>query len=96
MTAEERAISFLNRFFVFRKAMNVNTEKITKRLMQKHGLEGMDEEMAQDAEEIQQVISEIAPKAAAAATKSRKSRKPKIALAKYSPVVDSPENTKTT
>ena len=95
MTAEERAISFLNRFFVFRKVMNVNTEKITKRLMQKHGLEGMDEEMAQDAEEIQQVISEIAPKAAAA-PKARKSRKPKIALAKYSPVVDSPEDTKTT
>ena len=63
--------------------------------MQKHGLEGMDEDMERDAEEIQQVISEIAPKAAAA-PKSRKSRKPKIVLAKYSPVESSSSDTKTT
>jgi hypothetical protein len=73
--------------------MNVNTEKVTKRLMQKHGLSGLDDDMERDAEEIQQAISEIEPKIAAAAPKFRKSRKPKIALAKYSPVEPSPENT---
>jgi len=91
MTAEERAISFLNRFFVFRKTMNVDTEKVTRRLMQKHGLKGIDEEMEQDDREIQQVISEMDKKTAAAAVpKVRKTRKPKMVLAKYSPVESSP------
>jgi hypothetical protein len=91
MTAEERAISFLNRFFVFRKTMNVDTEKVTRRLMQKHGIKGVDDEMEQDDREIQQVISEIDKKTKSAATpKVRKTRKPKMVLAKYSPVESSP------
>jgi len=71
--------------------MNVDTEKVTRRLMQKHGLKGIDEEMEQDDREIQQVISEMDKKTTAAAVpKVRKTRKPKMVLAKYSPVESSP------
>ena len=89
MTAEERAISFLNRFFVFRKMRNVNTEKITKLLMKKQVF-GEDAEEGDAADEvekkqIQEIIQEIAPKTGK--PRSRKLKK-NIVLDKYSPVED--------
>jgi hypothetical protein len=86
MTAEERAISFLNRFFVFRKMRNVNTEKITKLLMKKQVFgEDAEEGEAAGADEIREIIEEIAPKTGKP-TRSRKVGKKKIVLDKYSPV----------
>jgi hypothetical protein len=96
MTAEERAISFLNRFFVFRKMRNVNTEKITKLLMKKQVFgEDAEEEDGKGAEdaadtEIKEMITTIAKQTAnkgQGRAKSRKLKK-KIVLDKYSPPAD--------
>ncbi len=43
MSHEEKRISFMNRYFVFRKMRNVNAEKVGKLLM-KQDVSGMDEE----------------------------------------------------
>jgi hypothetical protein len=82
MTAEERAISFLNRFFVFRKMRNVNTEKMTKLLMKHH----VDTPLNQDEDEDED--NKIAAVAVSTTTKTRKPRKlkEKMVLDKYSPV----------
>jgi hypothetical protein len=99
MTAEERAISFLNRFFVFRKMRNVNTEKITKLLMKKQVFgedaeEGEDKGKVDDAAdtEIKEMMTAIAKQTAnkgqgQGRAKSRKLKK-KIVLDKYSPPED--------
>ena len=96
MTTEERAISFLNRFFVFRKMRNVNTEKITKLLMKKQVFgEDAEEEDGKGAEdaadtEIKEMITTIAKQTAnkgQGRAKSRKLKK-KIVLDKYSPPAD--------
>jgi len=46
MSAEEKRISFLNRYFVFRKMRNVNAEKIGKVLMRRGEEEEAEEEMS--------------------------------------------------
>jgi hypothetical protein len=36
MTADEKQISFMNRYFVFRKVRNINVEKIAKLILHKN------------------------------------------------------------
>lgn len=49
MSIEEKRISFLNRYFVFRKVRNVNAEKVGKMLM--HNRKGEEEDEDGDGEE---------------------------------------------
>ena len=87
MTAEEKRISFLNRYFVYRKMRNVNAEKVGKVMMRRddegeEGAEGEDgkEDESKSKESTASVIS---------ATKStiRKLRGPKVKIVIGNPSV---------
>jgi hypothetical protein len=80
ITEEEKRISFMNRYFVFKKIRNVNTDKIAKII----------DEQNKMADDIEQVITEdieaIEKKESAPAIVKpivRKIKKPKIVLEKY-------------
>jgi hypothetical protein len=85
MTEEEKRISFMNRYFVFKKVRNVNTDKIAKIIEQQtKTAENIEEVIEKDIEEMerkeevaQTVVDEPKPIV-------RKIKKPKIALQKYS------------
>ena len=69
MTAKERRISFLNRYFVFKKIRNVDTETVYLSLLNKTEAEEVEEEkLSETAQEI--VKESIVPK-----NKSKKRRK---------------------
>jgi hypothetical protein len=55
MTTEEKRISFLNRYFIFRKMRNVNAEKIGKLMMNRPENEGEDED-AEDREKHERAL----------------------------------------
>ena len=58
MTPEEKKISFLNRYFIFRKVRNVNEEKVMK-LMMKHIPEMEEEEELEKTVDTKPVIRKI-------------------------------------
>jgi len=74
MSPEERQISFMNRYFVFRKMRNVNVEKVGRVLFQ-----------PSDPDD-----APVAPTEHAKPVAARKLAAPKIMLDEYSPVLESP------
>jgi hypothetical protein len=91
MTNAEKRISFLNRCFVFYKTHDVDAKKLAKTILRqsKQDLEDLDEAAA--------AVSAAAPPAVAAAQQQqrirlRKGVKVLIAHEKYSPIVETPQN----
>jgi hypothetical protein len=80
MSQEEKQISFMNRYFVFRKMRNVNAEKVGKLLMNK-GSE--DVEMSEDPEVETEPKKLEEPKV----IKIRKKKDTKIVLEQFTPVI---------
>jgi hypothetical protein len=81
MTPEEKRISFMNRYFIFKKVRSVNTDKITKIISQQEKIvEKVEDEIMKDMEEkTKDVITEPeGPKPIA-----RKIKRPKIVLNKF-------------
>ena len=58
MSIEEKKISFMNRYFVFRKTHNVNAEKVYKLLVNQHRSIGLEDD--DDAEEVIEKIKTAA------------------------------------
>jgi hypothetical protein len=81
MSEEEKRISFMNRYFVFRKMRNVNAEKVGKLLMNK-GSEDM-EMLEDDTTE----PTEAKPKEEPKQVKIRKAKGAKIVLGEFKPLV---------
>jgi hypothetical protein len=92
MTDEEKRISFMNRYFVFKKVRNVNTDKIAKIIEQQTKMaENIEEVIEKDIEEMER--KEEISRATIELPKPlvRKIKKPKIALEKYSIEDSAPE-----
>jgi hypothetical protein len=83
MTEEEKRISFMNRYFVFKKVRNVNTDKIAKIVEQQQKLaDNIEEVISQDIEEMER--KEEAATIDVVKPVIRKIKKPKIVLEKFS------------
>jgi hypothetical protein len=90
MTAEEKQISFMNRYFIFKKVRNVNTDKIAKIVEQQNKMaESIEEVITQDIQEMERAHPEITVPSIAKPL-VRKIKKPKIILEKYSQSEDEP------
>lgn len=100
MSDEERKISFLNRYFIFKKMRTVNTDKLAKIISKYHNkLEDIEEDFNQDNDVLEfskKIIEEEDKKEASVEIQKkpiyiRKIKKAKFVIDKYSPIVDSPE-----
>jgi len=82
MTEEEKQISFMNRYFVFKKVRNVNTDKIAKIIEQQNKMaEDIEEVISEDIATMERKESEITvPEESKPIV--RKIKKPKIKLEK--------------
>lgn len=82
MTEEEKQISFMNRYFVFKKVRNVNTDKIAKIIEQQNKMaEDIEEVISEDIAAMERKESEITvPEESKPIV--RKIKKPKIKLEK--------------
>ena len=90
MTDEEKQISFMNRYFIFKKVRNVNTDKIAKIVEQQNKMaESIEEVITQDIQEMERAHPEITVPSIAKPL-VRKIKKPKIILEKYSQSEDEP------
>jgi hypothetical protein len=91
MTEDEKWISFMNRYFVFKKTHNVDAERIYKQFVSKKMLG----DLAKQAEEVEDAL-ELANEKAKEETKKQKIRKlsskEKVVIDNYSPVLDSAED----
>jgi len=93
MTPEEKQISFMNRYFIFKKVREVNVDKMTKIILnQDEAVEKVEEEVMND---LAKEITEEVPTAVSTTTepqisvgKIRKIKKPKLVLKQ---VVQTPE-----
>jgi hypothetical protein len=83
MTPEEKRISFLNRYFIFRKVRNVNTDKMMK------VISNQDKIVDNIEEEVMKEITKDIEKEEKKETKPavRKTRKQKVVLDKFVPTV---------
>jgi len=92
MTEEEKQISFMNRYFVFKKVRNVNTDKIAKIIEQQNKMaEDIEEVISEDIAAMERKESEITvPEESKPIV--RKIKKPKIKLEKIAeePVAPAP------
>lgn len=95
MTPEEKRISFMNRYFVFKKVRNVDTKKISQIILEQHRLvsEAGEEQVA----ELEATVTDFekANEAAFVATATpviipRKLKKPKLVLKPFAPTVLTP------
>lgn len=59
MTLEEKKISFMNRYFVFKKTRNVNADKVSKLLMRHYSSEIEEEELEKENEKIEKEQTKI-------------------------------------
>ena len=89
MSTDEKWISFMNRYFVFKKTHNVDAERIYKQFVSKKMLSDLEKQTEEYEDEL-----ELANKVAKEATKETKKLKirkltKKIVIDKYSPVLDS-------
>lgn len=71
MTAEEKQISFMNRYFVFRKVRNVNVKKMHE-IIEKQGEIGDVGQMEELAKTVDEAVMETGPSLAIKKTKKRK------------------------
>jgi hypothetical protein len=53
MTTEEKRISFMNRYFVFRKARNVNTDKVYKLIVEENVVDKYREKSEEEEKKIE-------------------------------------------
>jgi hypothetical protein len=85
MSPEEKRISFMNRYFVFKKMRNVNAEKVGKLLMNKGST---DLEMSENPED-EETKGQDKPKIPEPAkeVKIRKVKGQKIVLEQFTPVI---------
>jgi hypothetical protein len=83
MSPEEKRISFMNRYFVFKKMRNVNAEKVGKLLMNKGST---DVEMSENPEE-EETKDEDKSKKPDKEVKIRKIKGQKMVLDQFTPVV---------
>jgi len=82
MTEEEKSISFLNRYFVFKKVRNVDAEAMSKTLLKNTHIDEIDN----DEETVAEINNEPI-----LVTQYRKLKVPKITIDKYEPInEDSP------
>jgi hypothetical protein len=88
MSEDEKWISFMNRYFVFKKTHRVDAERIYKQFVSKKMLSDLEK----DAEEMEEVL-ELAKETAKQPEKKTRIRKltNKLVIDKYSPVADSAE-----
>jgi hypothetical protein len=88
MTEEEKQISFMNRYFVFKKVRNVNTDKIAKIIEQQNKMaEDIEEVISEDIAAMERKESEFTvPEESKPIV--RKIKKPKIKLEKIAEEVD--------
>jgi len=83
MTAEEKQISFMNRYFVFKKVRNVDAKKMSAVILkQAEMVYRVGEENMADLEKMGEEVVVLAP--------VRKLKKAKLVLKKYVPPTDSP------
>lgn len=85
LTREEKRISFMNRYFVFRKMRNVNAEKVAKIVFHKEDEEDEDE----DGEKGKDPLASMSKKETAVIPVMRKIKGKKIVLKEYLPVAES-------
>jgi mRNA (guanine-N7-)-methyltransferase len=103
MTVEEKTISFLNRYFIFKKVRTVNTDKISKILNIRDKEEGdaEDEDEKRDATDVLEFSEKLVEKQTKLANKIDEANKPtkisvkkikktKFVIDNYSPILDSP------
>jgi len=81
MTNEEKEISFMNRYFVFKKVRNVDAEKVSKNLMKNTFIPTDDTEVDINNEQHINISTII---------RSRKLKVPKIVIEKYEPINGTP------
>ena len=70
MSANERKISFLNKYFIYKKVRNVDADKVTAGLLHKSEIEEQEEEKA--SEEAQEVVEKTIRKKKPRAKKIKK------------------------
>jgi DNA-binding protein H-NS len=82
MTTEEKRISFMNRYFVFRKARNVNTDKVYKLIVEESVVdkyrEKSEEEKEPPIEKKEDTIKTIKKSKAKITITARESVEPEI------------------
>jgi len=84
MTEEEKQISFMNRYFVFKKVRNVNTDKIAKILDQEAKMaENIENVITHDIEEMERKSETITVPQEQPKPVVRKIKKPKIVLERF-------------
>ena len=100
MSDEERRISFMNRYFIFKKMRSVNTEKIYKILSKyEKNIEDIEHQYDEHHDALslsKDLVTEENKKEDKIEKEKkpiliRKLRKPKMVLDKYSPIIDTPE-----
>ena len=93
MSTEEKRISYMNRYFVFRKTRNVNAEKVGKILMEKGTMEKGtmvdegDEEKEKNEEPVKPNSEELLKQ-----PKGKKLKGPKVALGEGEEIVQPPSS----
>jgi hypothetical protein len=102
LSKEEKKISYLNNYFVFKKNRTVNTEKIAAVLLGNLDHEEVEAYLDEDNAGIESIIrktknihrildKELADVSGSASTFIRKLDHPKIVIGEYSPVNDTPD-----
>jgi hypothetical protein len=90
MSPEEKLISFMNRYFVFKKMRNVNAEKVGKLLMNKGSTDvEMSENPEEESKEQKELKDEDKSKKPDKEVKIRKIKGQKMVLDQFTPVVSS-------
>lgn len=86
MTEEEKEISFMNRYFVFKKFTNVDAEKISKIIIQKEKLSEIQYEEIRNVENIEDIEKRVEKEEKKIIIKKNKGKKIKITV----PIIEIP------
>jgi hypothetical protein len=84
MTEEEKRISFLNRYFIFKKAHNVNTDKVSKIVAIAEEME--EKAIEKDIKEDEKKSSEDTPKKAKSPRAKKIKNAEKVQLSDFVPI----------
>jgi hypothetical protein len=87
LTPEEKRISFMNRYFVFRKMRNVNAEKIAKIVLHRQEEEREEEEAEEREAEKNDTLASMVKKETKPVIRKIKGKK--VVLEEYSPLAES-------
>ena len=89
MTKEEKTISFLNQYFIFKKARNITAERLDK-LYEKHVAKSGDSDG--DSDEEKDLISSSSSSGKRSFIRKIPEKKIVLSIEKYSPIVEKEEN----